>query len=252
MPLDELLTLPVPPIFLAVDEQEKRRSTRREDPGARDASLDLAAAQSMMRESPLAPTQPYLPPLRQLPTPDDAGRFRNDFAERPDTIWRGPAAAAPRRESCDDLLTDASRSTIAADDRDGHSDFAAVRAAQSLSPAPERSPQDLRARPRVLAYTGAMPSALSPASSPDAEKSDAAETLGASEDRSESEVVMGCLRLSAPPSLGFLLGGAGALRTDAPTPALARKAAPANNGAHSLVQMAWSEWNTLKRQREGG
>eukprot|EP00802_Teleaulax_amphioxeia_P001205 Tamp_01206.p1 GENE.Tamp_01206~~Tamp_01206.p1 ORF type:complete len:927 (-),score=119.26 Tamp_01206:2960-5590(-) len=232
MPLEELLTLPVPPLFLAVDEQEKRRSTRREDLGAHDASRDPAAAQGMLRASPLAPTQPHLPPLRQLPTPDDAGRFRNDFAERPDTIWRGPAAAAPQRQSCDDIMLspDASHSTIAADDRDGHNDFAAVRAAQAVTPATERSPQDHHARPRVLAYRSAMPSALSPASSPDAEKSDAAETLGVSEDRSESEVVMGCLRMSAPPSLGFLLGGAGALRTDAPTPALARKATPANNG----------------------
>jgi len=253
MPLEELLTLPVPPLFLAVDEQEKRRSTRREDLGAHDASRDPAAAQGMLRASPLAPTQPHLPPLRQLPTPDDAGRFRNDFAERPDTIWRGPAAAAPQRQSCDDMLSpDASHSTIAADDRDGHNDFAAVRAAQAVTPATERSPQDLHARPRVLAYRSAMPSALSPACSPDAEKSDAAETLGVSEDRSESEVVMGCLRMSAPPSLGFLLGGAGALRTDAPTPALARKAAPANNGAHWRVQMAWKEWDTWERQKEGG
>jgi len=40
----------------------------------------------------------------------------------------------------------------------------------------------------------------------------------------ESEFVTGCLRLSAPPSLGFLLGDGRPVRTDAPTPALARKA----------------------------
>ena len=39
----------------------------------------------------------------------------------------------------------------------------------------------------------------------------------------ESEFVTGCLRLSAPPSLGFLLGDGRPVRTDAPTPALARK-----------------------------
>jgi len=39
----------------------------------------------------------------------------------------------------------------------------------------------------------------------------------------EGDLVTGCLRLSAPPSLGFLLGASGApLRTDAPTPAMAR------------------------------
>ena len=254
MPIDELLSLPLPPLFLAVDEQERRRSTRHEYPGSHDVTRENADIQDVKLESPLAPTQLDLPLRYQLPTPEDAGRFCNDFALRPDTIWRGPTAAHPREPNDDSHSADASHSTIAADARDSHNDFAAAHSAQSVSPAPEIIPQNLCAIPRVLAHRGAKPSAaphaLSPSPYQDADESDAAQSQCASEELSAREIVMGCLRLNAPPSLGFLLGGnAGALRTDVPTPALARKAAAADHGADMDVNVVLGDWDTLGAKR---
>ena len=253
MPINELLSLPVPPLFLAVDEQERRRSTRHEYPGSHDVTRENADVQDVESESPLVPTQLDLPLRYQLPTPEDAGRFRNDFALRPDTIWRGPTAATPR-EPNDAPSADASHSTIAADARDSHNDFAAAHSAQSVSPAPELIPQNLCAMPRVLAHIGAQPRAVPHAHRPSpsqlADERDVAQSQRASEQLSASEIVMGCLRLNAPPSLGFLLGGnAGALRTDVSTPALARKAAAADNGADMHVHVVLGDWDTLEGKR---
>jgi len=103
MPLDELLALPVPPMFLAAHQQQKQRlgSASPEFRAEYSAQASPDGSHTYTHESSLVDcVEESSPPLfRQhraraqssepLPTPQRANTFRNDFAERPDTIWRG-------------------------------------------------------------------------------------------------------------------------------------------------------------------
>ena len=104
MPLDELLALPVPPMFLAADQQQKQRlgsaspefraeySVQASPDGSHAYTLESSLVDWVEESSPplfpqhRARAQSSEPPL---PSPQRANTFRNDFADRPDTIWRG-------------------------------------------------------------------------------------------------------------------------------------------------------------------
>jgi hypothetical protein len=136
MPLDDLLALPVPPLFLAADQQERlrmsssRRSaksdgTQQSPPnplgGSQQASPVDSSRAWRTRQNISKPTF----------TPQDGG---NDFAERPDTIWKAPMPTrSPGSRDIRDTrdMTDKDKEQYN-DFAAAHNDFAAVHARQSL------------------------------------------------------------------------------------------------------------------------
>ena len=131
MPLEDLLALPVPPLFLAADQQERLRNSHTQRSAKPDAETSPSCVQSRSTSCSSDNSQPWN--LQRSGTPDSAswegGNVRNDFAQRPDTIWKAPARMMLTR-SGDDEEGGASRQHN--DFAAAHNDFAAAHACRSL------------------------------------------------------------------------------------------------------------------------
>ena len=140
MPYEELLTLPVPPLFLAADQQIKMRSERSMASDAAEHSLSLSHDNAAAPQSDVSNESPPLPLLHQLQhqlpdTPEaylPRNFFKNDFAERPDTIWqahkhtRHTFTAAPAASPT--ATTTDMHSPSFSQNSEGRSDFESVHA----------------------------------------------------------------------------------------------------------------------------
>lgn len=131
MPLEDLLALPVPPLFLAADQQERLRNSHTQRSAKSDAETSPSCVQS--RSTSYSSDNSHRWSMQRSVTPNSApwvgGNVRNDFAQRPDTIWKAPARMT-LTSSGDDAEGGASRQHN--DFAAAHNDFAAAHARRSL------------------------------------------------------------------------------------------------------------------------